>query len=205
MTFLGLTPFFIKKAKCFLFGMTWKTHKLLSFSFILLITKNPLWALLGAIGSILPDKVEFVMYGKTWSYDVHRKITHWPILWLSLCCIFYLSIYQTYSYQILNAFTLNSLLNKNFWSSINFAKNLLNHRLGDFEILFFIFCFWLSVGGFLHVLQDAISGKIPLIHPFKRTFGVRLIRTKSKEEKGLFFLFLLVLLIKFFYSLGIFS
>jgi inner membrane protein len=59
-------------------------------------------------------------------------------------------------------------------------------------IVFFIFSA-LSLGCLFHILEDAVSGRVPLWHPTKRTFGVRLIRTRSFLEYV--FVFIVVVLV----------
>jgi inner membrane protein len=66
-------------------------------------------------------------------------------------------------------------------------------------ILFFIVSA-ISLGCLLHILEDAVSGKVPLWHPTKRTFGIRLIRTRSFMEYV--FVFVVVLLV-IVYKLGV--
>lgn len=60
---------------------------------------------------------------------------------------------------------------------------LLALRYGDtgYRVLgYIIFCF--SAGGLCHIAQDAISGKVPFLSPFRKDFGVRLVKTGSVVE-----------------------
>ncbi|MBX6424176.1 metal-dependent hydrolase [Thermosulfurimonas sp. F29] len=41
---------------------------------------------------------------------------------------------------------------------------------------------WFSVGCLLHIAEDALTGKVPLLSPRRRSFGVRLFRTGSMPE-----------------------
>jgi inner membrane protein len=51
----------------------------------------------------------------------------------------------------------------------------------------------LSLGCLLHILEDAVSGKVPFLHPTRRVFGVRLVRTRSFMEYV--FVFVVVMLV----------
>lgn len=49
------------------------------------------------------------------------------------------------------------------------------------QIVAFMVSF-LMVGALLHILQDAICGKVPLVNPFKKDFGIKLFRVGSIAE-----------------------
>ena len=46
----------------------------------------------------------------------------------------------------------------------------------------------ISFGAIMHILQDAISGKVPLLNPKRKSFGVRLIPVRSFMEFAVTFL-----------------
>lgn len=144
--------------------MTWISHKALTFS-ILFVTTNNLWfSLVATVGAILPDFLEgtgFLSLNPYTQYrwrQNHRKITHWIFPYLFLLLIAWIMFKG-------NPFT--------FKPDFQFV---LDNRL-IFWILFSV-----CVGAIFHILQDAISGKIPLLNPKRKDFGVRLIPTKSTIE-----------------------
>jgi inner membrane protein len=137
--------------------------------------------LIASIGSIIPDFVE----GKGFLYDyekwmrAHRTYSHWFI-----------------PYAVLFLISLVGMGKEIF---ILMKLNFLYFPSQERVILFFIVSA-ISLGCLLHILEDAVSGKVPLWHPTKRTFGIRLIRTRSFMEYV--FVFVVVLLI-IVYKLGV--
>jgi inner membrane protein len=161
--------------------MTWKSHKLLTLVLVWAFTHNFLYSLIASIGSIIPDFVE----GKGFLYDyekwmrTHRTYSHWFIPYAILFLI--------------------SLIGMGEEVGVLVKSEVLFLPGKEGKILFFILSA-LSLGCLLHILEDAVSGKVPLWHPKKRTFGVRLVRTRSFMEYV--FVFVVVLLV-IVYKLGI--
>lgn len=51
----------------------------------------------------------------------------------------------------------------------------------DYNVLrHIVFC--LGLGGLCHIVQDALSGKVQLMKPFRKDFSIRLIKTGSIIE-----------------------
>lgn len=64
--------------------MTWKSHKAVTFATILAVTGNIPAAVLGALGSIVPDRIE----GPLWRHW-HRTYSHWFLLYLPVVVLCY--------------------------------------------------------------------------------------------------------------------
>jgi inner membrane protein len=159
--------------------MTWKSHKLLTLVLVWAFTHNFLYSLIASIGSIIPDFIE----GKGFLYDyerwmrTHRTYSHWFIPYLVLFLVSFIGMGKEVG-----------LLVK--------SEGLFLPGQGE-KIIFFLLSA-LSLGCLLHILEDAVSGKVPLWHPKKRTFGIRLIRTRSfMEYVFVFVVILLVIVYKF--------
>lgn len=154
--------------------MTWKSHKLLTLVFVWAFTHNLGYSLIASLGSIIPDFVE----GKGFLYNYekwikrHRTYSHWFIPYAVLFLISFIG------------------MGKEVW--VLMRSDFLYFPSQAMEALFFILSA-LSLGCLLHILEDAISGKVPLWHPTKRVFGIRLVRTRSFMEYV--FVFTVVLLI----------
>ena len=137
-------------------------------------THNFLYSLIASIGSIVPDFIE----GEGFLYDYekwmrsHRTYSHWFVPYAVLFLVSFIGM----GWEV--------------WSLVKSELLFLPNEKG--KILFFILSA-LSLGCLLHILEDAVSGKVPLWHPKKRTFGVRLVRTRSFTEYV--FVFVVVLLI----------
>jgi inner membrane protein len=154
--------------------MTWKSHKLLTLVLVWAFTHNVFYSFIASVGAIIPDFLE----GKGFLYDyekwmrAHRTYSHW---FIPYAIIFLISLFGMGK----ETFILMKLDFLYFPSQERIA-------------LFFILSA-LSLGCFLHILEDAVSGKVPLWHPKKRVFGVRLIRTRSFLEYV--FVFVVVVLV----------
>ena len=161
--------------------MTWKSHKLLTLVLVWFLTNNFFYSFIASVGAIIPDFVE----GRGFLYDYerwaryHRTYSHW---FIPYAVVFLISFFGM-GWEIFELMKSNIL----FFPS-----------QGKF-IVFFIFSA-LSLGCLFHILEDAVSGRVPLWHPTKRTFGVRLIRTRSFLEY--IFVFVVVLLV-IVYKFGI--
>lgn len=133
--------------------MTSQSHKVLTFSIVTALTGNIVAGLLSSFGAVIPDIIEefdpekmkhdknqFIKWIK-----IHRKISHWPVLYSIAFCI---------------SFTIY-LIQKNI---ICYISN------------------YLLIGCLFHIIEDAMSGKVPLCSAGKRSFGIRFIKTGSWIE-----------------------
>ena len=161
--------------------MTWKSHKLLTLVLVWAFFHNVFYSFIAGIGAIIPDLLE----GKGFLYDYerwiqrHRTYSHWFIPYAVVFLVSFLGMGK----EVFELMRLDFLFFPN------------QEKL----ILFFILSA-LSLGCLFHILEDAVSGKVPLWHPTKRTFGVRLIRTRSFLE---YVFVILVVLLVIVYKFGI--
>lgn len=151
--------------------MKWFTHKVLTFAAVSFLTDSVLCAVAAACGSVLPDRLEFVLYGKNIPPWKHRRWSHWPLPYAFLSVLFW------------------GLSGRSF--PFLFAK--------DYPSLSFVFAFlgWTSAGAHMHILQDALCGRVPFWSPGKKTFGMRLFRVGSHTEKVLLVAGILALVLKY--------
>jgi len=158
--------------------MTWKSHKLLTLVLVWAFTHNVFYSFIASMGAIIPDFLE----GKGFLYDyekwmrTHRTYSHWFIPYAIIFLISFLGMgKETFTLMKLDFLYFPSL------------------SPGQGKVVLFFILSALSLGCLLHILEDAVSGKVPLWHPKKRTFGVRLIRTRSFLEYV--FVFVIVVLV----------
>ncbi|MEM4204916.1 MAG: metal-dependent hydrolase [Candidatus Methanomethylicaceae archaeon] len=134
--------------------MKWQSHKVLTFSIVGFITGSAITAFLSALGSVIPDAIEGHGY-KECNTDRYWR---WK------------KRHRTMSHWW-------------FIYAITLFGGLFALRCGDtgYKVLgYVVFCF--SVGGLCHIAQDALSGKVPFLRPFKKNFGIRLVKTGSVVE-----------------------
>lgn len=169
--------------------MKWINHKLITFSLVFLITDNIVSSSIAALGSVFPDKLEmnpFETLNKNKDKKTiqlakdHRKTSHWFVLYLvpALILLLYLK-----SYVFLST--------KEF---ILLAKNIYQNSVLFASYVFFFF----FVGCLLHIFEDALTGKVPLLNPKKKNFTLKITYTGSLSEYLLAFsIFIATLIIKF--------
>lgn len=121
------------------------------------------------MGAIIPDYLEgkgFLSLNhdarQSWK-KYHRTYTHWFIPYL---IVFLLSVLILKE----NPATIHPLKDSSLFSCLPTERPM----------------FWLlsalSVGAILHIIQDAVSGKVPLLNPKIKSFGIRLIPVRSFFE-----------------------
>ena len=145
--------------------MRWITHQTVTFALTLYITHNPLLSLVSALGSVLPDSLEFKIYGYPVPIWKHRRILHWPLPYLFLSLISFLKA-KAYTFSL----------------PVVFRKGFPN----EWQTIVFIVAGWFFAGAVFHILQDALCGTVPLFHPRKRNFGKRLFTVGSFPEHFIF-------------------
>ncbi|NLL37681.1 MAG: hypothetical protein GX256_09210, partial [Fretibacterium sp.] len=117
----------------------------------------PVAALFAALGSVFPDTVEYLIWGSNRARH-HRRSSHWFVPWaLAFGLAFYLGAE----------------------GRIPSLANLLSLPPSRFAAWGCVAC-WL-LGPLLHILTDACCGKIPLLIPWKKTFGIRAFSMSSKR------------------------
>lgn len=157
--------------------MTWKSHKLLSFSICYFLTGSIILSFFTATGSIVPDLLE----GRESvnNKKLHRTITHWITPFLIIVTVLLLILAE-------KGLFCSNFLSDDFVAEAMIAiisgghANARNHSFAD---LLLISLFFVNAGCILHILQDAVTGRVPGIRsPFKKRLGKRIFRTGSYFE-----------------------
>lgn len=150
--------------------MKWINHKISTFSLVFLFTQDIVSSLIAAGGSIFPDAIEgYDYHTERWRKN-HRRFSHWLLGYVFIAFILWAVVHLKTKIDIL---------------SISFAKFISSFAIFNSETLIFAFlfvCFYISIGCILHVLQDALSSSVPLIHPTRRTFSIGIMRVGSPVE-----------------------
>ncbi|MCR5346205.1 MAG: metal-dependent hydrolase [Fretibacterium sp.] len=133
--------------------MTGRGHRLVTFMAVGGTTGSPLAAVFSLMGAALPDTLERFFPRRTRN-RYHRKFTHWFVPWLLLALFcFYRAQWNLPSVAVLMGGGEGAL-----WSCV---------------------AFWL-MGALMHILEDACCGKVPLLNPMRRSFGVHLFHMSSE-------------------------
>lgn len=138
--------------------MTGRGHRIVTFMAVAGVTGSPLAALCGVLGSTLPDSLEYKLWGRNRNRH-HRKLTHWfaPWLALSLFCLW-----------------------RGRWAAPRFTA-LFDGARADQALWGCVgLCF---LGCVLHILEDALCGKVPILVPWRRGFGLRLFTMSPKAGR----------------------
>jgi len=169
--------------------MKWISHKLLTGLMVYSLTNDAVGATISAFGALLPDKIENQDYN---NFDLkrHRKLSHWFIPYTFLALVLYLVIYFK-AKEIPDLFEIMKYFFKDFKLTWNFIST-------NYVILITTAFFYFLVGCIFHLLEDSISGRIPLLNPKKKVFGVKLIETNSTLE----YIFTTIVTIVFFIFIG---
>jgi len=128
-------------------------HRIVNFTLVGAVTCSLPAALCALLGAAFPDSSEWLLWGRNrnrW----HRRLTHWFVPWLALSLL---------------------CLDRAGWRTPTLA-GLAEGSAGD---LWACAGFWL-LGGLLHIALDACCGKVPLLLPWRRTFGAHLFRTSPR-------------------------
>jgi len=171
----------------------WRTHKVVTAFIVWTLTHEPVATISAAAGSVFPDALEFFIYGSEVPRWKHRTFSHWMIPYLIMLPVFFL---LTSYHHFRDFYTIfHSIAPSGF---LEIFKNF-NRKGLLFRLLFYIL-FWFTAGAVFHILEDAITGKVP--SPFsgnykKKKWGIKLFQTGSLTENAIFAVFsvLLILLI----------
>ncbi len=137
--------------------MTAPGHRITAFFFLGAVSNSLLAAVCGALGSVFPDTVEYLIWGSG-KNKYHRKFSHWIVLW---GCGFYLSFYRGAG------------------GCIPFMGTVLTLNLNS-ALLWGCAAFWF-LGGAFHIFCDACCGKVPLLITWKRNFGAYVFKMSPKR------------------------
>jgi membrane-bound metal-dependent hydrolase YbcI (DUF457 family) len=129
--------------------MKWHNHKLTTFGLVMLTNSSFLYAFIAASGSCIPDMVEGRPASSHWR-NRHRGISHYIVPYLLTA--FLLGLYGLILYEpsFISLAGLSIDVNPPLWGAFFF------------------------LGGALHILEDSISGTVPLLYP-ERRIGIRII------------------------------
>ncbi len=150
--------------------MKWVSHKAITFSVAYLLSSNFFASLISAIGGVFPDAIEgFHFESVSWKKK-HRRFSHWGAMYFFLVLVCFI-IGGGLGVLKFNPNDILSLLTSKGQAGYIEGIKVLSRVL-----------FWFFLGAFFHVLEDAITGKVPFINPTKKTWGVRLFPVGSLQE-----------------------
>lgn len=164
--------------------MKWINHKVITLSFVFLITEDIVAAIAATLGSTFPDYIEGYHKGQIPKY--HRTLSHWFIFYTLIIILFFSLSKGNISFKELTLF-------KEF--------NLFKLNLSLITPYIYPLAFWYFFGAFLHVIQDSITGKVPLLNPFSKDFSLKIFDTGSVYEYLLSLLLLIIFIYKFLWPL----
>ncbi len=155
--------------------MKWINHKITTFSLVFISTHNFVGSIIAAAGSIIPDALEGKDFSSNRWKKNHRRISHWLAGYLGIGLFLWI--------------LLKTKLKANpLWLS---PFKLLSHFsvINSESVIYFALHIglFLSVGCILHILEDALSSTVPLLHPTKRVFSIGMMKTGSVMEYVLSF------------------
>ena len=149
--------------------MTWISHKLITGSILFAATGDLIIASCGAIGAIIPDRIEGFPDSEsetskaTWRRN-HRQGSHYLPFYLAVFLITQAILHHQGVTEI-NAANIISLIHQDsFWPQIT-----------TYVVSF------VSLGAAFHVLEDAICGTVPGMKTRNR-WGTQLFRVGSANE-----------------------
>ena len=148
--------------------MKWINHEIVTGVIIYTATDDPFFVICSMIGAIIPDKVEGQPPKESKAYwkwrSKHRTYSHLPAIYLLIFAMFTLLTLPEIQSRI---------------AFFEFARG----NPAGFELL--IKCInavrYISVGCLLHIAEDGICGKVPIIFP-KKKYGIKLFKVGSTRE-----------------------
>ncbi|MGB9808440.1 MAG: hypothetical protein ACPLSA_00135 [Caldanaerobacter sp.] len=158
--------------------MKWVNHKVTTFALIYIATRDFFLSGLTASFSTVPDALEGFDFDSYKWKKRHRRVSHWLLGWVLLCA---LSVLQFYSSMHTLPWKVHSLEVFSVAVSRIFSSGALSKALSILALLSYS-GFLFSLGSILHIIEDSLSGSVPLIHPTKRVFSIGVIKTGSFIE-----------------------
>ncbi len=131
--------------------MKWKSHQAITAVAVMAVTENPILAVVAMQGAVLPDTAEFCLPRKL---VPHRTWTHWwPVYMLPL----FGAYYTLYQQGIPSMVSLEEI-------------GVLWHVLGMTTLVPWgaLAVFWLCIGALAHLIEDVVTGYIPVWTPYDR-------------------------------------
>lgn len=146
--------------------MKWISHKVLTGSLVYAVSGDPFMGWVAAIGSILPDAIEG--FPTESNYNAwrarHRQLSHWFVPYF---VVFFLS----YAYAAYHGFLHVTFKN----------VTMLLHNPKTTMIMVSMIIAFLMLGAFLHIVEDAICGKVPGV-TLTDKIGIKLFSVGSFKE-----------------------
>ncbi|NPA39347.1 MAG: hypothetical protein GXO57_02750 [Thermodesulfobacteria bacterium] len=156
--------------------MRWKTHKVITGFIVFTYSKEVIATISAILGSVFPDAIEFLVYGRKIPLWKHRTLFHWLFLYALILVLIFLNT----PYGVLRATCINLRIHPGTIGRVPIRI------LGSYLI------FWFVIGAMLHILEDAITGKVPRPYSFnykRKDWGIELFRTGSVIEWIIFVVF----------------
>lgn len=139
--------------------MKWVNHQVVTGVILYAVTEDLLLTACGMAGAILPDKVEGNPRGGLLSLgwrSRHRGWSHWPLIYLALMGL----LLEWQGIPLLAEAPLGELMAEGHPVMAGLA---------------------LCAGALLHILEDAVCGKVPVFTPDHK-YGIRLFSVGSLRE-----------------------
>lgn len=146
--------------------MKWINHEIVTGVVVYAVTENPLYAIYSMAGAILPDKVEGSPFKK--SKKDYWKWRQRHRTW-SHWPVLYLLLYTFVKYLL---------------AQPEYAAFADIFRIAEY----------VAIGSLLHIAEDAVCGKVPLLTP-KKKVGIRLFRVGTTGEYIFVIIFLVLIYI----------
>lgn len=163
--------------------MTWKSHKIVTATSVFALTNNILFALIAAMGSIFPDRIEYLVYSERELQRKHRTVSHWFIPYLMV-------VISDYIFLIKNQLFIANLNDFRYM----WTQNELSHFI---IVIVMNILLWYCIGCLFHILEDTLCGSIPFLSPTHKIKLIRLFYVGSKKEYFYSFGFsILIILLK---------
>lgn len=152
--------------------MKWISHKIITFTTVFFFTNNIIASILSSFGSIFPDAIEGSSKSPNWQY-IHRKTSHWLLGYLIIAIVLWLVPFLAFNVNLFKVSVINS---------IKFALQFPQYNIIICIIMLIYVIFFITIGAICHIIQDSFSAKIPIIHPNKRTFVIKIGKTGGYIE-----------------------
>lgn len=157
--------------------MKWRNHRLTTGVIAFACTGHLIPIIFATLGSVFPDAIEGHDYTSTRWKQNHRRQSH------------FLPVYLLF--MLLFAFILHGNVIQDWSALIDILRNQLAFNttspsyflslLPMFAKLFLYGGFWLSFGAAMHILEDALCGKVP-IYSTRHRVGLRLFYVGTLKE-----------------------
>jgi inner membrane protein len=151
----------------------------MSFGLVWVVFNDFIGAVISGIGAIFPDWIEGKDYESERWRRKHRTFSHYLFGWLlvlGLILILGYLRFKGFPWEVKGSwlFEIGLRVSKEVWV----------------WLLMFYIGFYFVLGSILHVLEDALTGKVPFLNPWRRSFGVRLFSVGSLSERVFVIVFL---------------